>query len=410
MSTNTLLTTDLILKEALLHLENQLVLSNIVSRDYEKEFAGPMKVGDTIRIRRPVRGQLRTGATMQAQDITEGRTTLAVANQVGADLELQGVDMTLKIEDFGPRYLKPNMITIANAIDVAVHTEIVKNCPNWVGTPGQTINSFSDYAKGPQRLDEYSVPIQGVAGVLAPADNWGLVGSQTVLSGNAPVRAALEEASLGRYARTDVYMSQNVITHTVGTWGTTPLIDNGTLSVTYDTVKDSYTQTIHIDGLTTTTGTVLKGDVFTIDNVYGVNPVNKNVLPYLQEFVVITSVTADGTGDADVVISPPLITSGPYQTVNAAAVDGATITVKGTKGSAYQQSLILHPDAVTLAVVPMETPRGAKSVATRSYKGITMRLIEFYDGINDKDMMRFDVLYGVKAIQPHLATRISGSA
>lgn len=409
MATNTLLTTDEILSEALLHFENQLTLSNIVSRDYEKEYEKPMKVGDTIRIRRPVRGTLRTGATLQAQDITEGRTTLTVATQVGADLEMQGVDMTLKIDKFGERYLKPNMITIANAIDIAVHTEIVKNCPNWVGTPGQVINSFSDYSKGPQRLDEYSVPVDGWAGILSPSDNWGLAGSVTALSANAPVKSALEEAKLTRFARTDVYMSQNVIAHTVGVWGTTPLVNNGTLSVAYATCKDTYSMTLSIDGLTNTTGTVAKGDVFTIAGVYGVNPVTKAPLSYLQQFVALASVTADGSGQADVLISPPIIISGAYQTCTAAAVNNAAITYMGTASTAYSQNLILHPDAVTLAVVPMETPRGAKSVSTRSYKGLTMRLIEFYDGINDRDLMRFDVLYGVKAIQPHMATRISGT-
>jgi hypothetical protein len=47
---NGLLTSDIILREALMHLENELVLSKLVNRDYEREFsAGP------ITIRRPMR-------------------------------------------------------------------------------------------------------------------------------------------------------------------------------------------------------------------------------------------------------------------------------------------------------------------------------------------------------------------
>jgi hypothetical protein len=36
-------------------------------------------------------------------------------------------------------------------------------------------------------------------------------------------------------------------------------------------------------------------------------------------------------------------------------------------------------------------------------------VIPYYDGSADVSNYRLDVLFGVKAIQPHLATRISGT-
>ncbi len=96
--TNTLLTSDIILKEALLHLENEMVISKICNRDYEAAFANSAgmagKPGDTIRIRKPVRGVVRVGTTMQVQDVQEGKTTLAATNQIGADLEFSSQDLT----------------------------------------------------------------------------------------------------------------------------------------------------------------------------------------------------------------------------------------------------------------------------------------------------------------------------
>jgi hypothetical protein len=38
-----------------------------------------------------------------------------------------------------------------------------------------------------------------------------------------------------------------------------------------------------------------------------------------------------------------------------------------------------------------------------------MRVIKYYDGEMDEDKIRLDVLYGVKAIYPDLATRLSGT-
>jgi hypothetical protein len=412
MATNTLITNDIVLKEAMMHLENNLVVSKLCNRDFEPEFGKEVKNGDTIRIARPIRGQVRVGATMQPQDITEGRDTLTVATQIGADLEFTSADMTLKVDKFSERIIKPQMIALANHIDLAVMSELVDNCPNWVGTPGQTINSYADFALAPQRLDELSVPAGRVA-ILSPADHWGIVPTLAGTFIQGVNKSALERAKLPMIGDVDMYMSQNVVSHTNGTWsGSSPIaeIDGGTLSTDYATAKDSWTMTIHVDGLTANTGTVLKGDVITIEDVYAVNTITGAALPWLREFVVKQSVTADGTGDADVVISPPIITSGPYKTCSTAAVDGKNITLKGSVNTAYGQSIVFHPDAVTLAMPKMIKPQGAAFCEQRTFNGFSLRLIQGYDMVNDLPQWRFDCLYGVKAHQPWLATRVSGSA
>jgi hypothetical protein len=48
-------------------------------------------------------------------------------------------------------------------------------------------------------------------------------------------------------------------------------------------------------------------------------------------------------------------------------------------------------------------------VSRQSYNGTSVRLIPTYDGTNDRSNFRLDVLYGVKAIDPRLATRLSGT-
>jgi hypothetical protein len=58
----------------------------------------------------------------------------------------------------------------------------------------------------------------------------------------------------------------------------------------------------------------------------------------------------------------------------------------------------------------MEKPAGAVDVARKSYKNISVRVIPYYDGINDISNYRLDVLYGVKMLDGRLATRLSGSA
>lgn len=407
--TNTLLTTSLILNEALLQLENALVLTKLCNRDYEQTYSQPMKHGSTIRIRRPIHGVVRTGPTMQIQDLTDATVALTVGTQIGADLDASSLDMTLSISDFGERYLAPQMLKIANAIDVAAHQELVLNCPNWVGTPGQTINSFQDYAQGPKRLDNLSVPQGKRAGILSPSDYWDTVGSVTGLFMPQRSVSALEESKLGRFAMTDTYMSQNIINMTVGTWGTTPLINGAGQVTTYLASKDTQVMTLNVKGLTATTGTVSAGDVFTIAGVFAVNVVTQATQSFLRQFVVKTAGTADGSGNIALTISPPIIISGSYQTCSAAPADGAAITIVGTPATSYPQNVVFHPDAITLAVPPLFKPPGAVICETRSYKGISLRLIQGFDMTNDLSQWRFDVLYGLKATQPELAVRLSGS-
>ena len=410
-STNTLTNTTKVLDEALLHLDNALVMGKLVNRDYESEFAKPMKGGDTIYIRRPIRGTVRSGATYSAQDNIEGKFGLTVATQIGADIDMTSVDLTMKVEDFGERYLKPRMIRLANEIDLSCHSELYKNTWNWVGTPGQVINSHSDYAKGPKRLDQLAVPTDSRAGVMDPDDYWDTVSSISGLYIQNKANTALEEAKLGRFARTDTYMSQNIKKHTVGALGGTPLVNGGSQTSTYTDVKDTNQQTLNIDGATNSvTGWAKQGDVFTIAGVFAVNPVTKETQAFLQQFVVKADANSNGSGAVALTISPAIITSGAYQTVSAAPADNAAITWLGSASTAYPQNLVFHPDALTLAVVPLIKPDGAVRCEQRSYKGINMRLITGYDINNDLSMWRFDILYGVKALMPELACRVSGTA
>lgn len=413
--TNTLLTTDMILNEALFHLDNELVMAKLVNRDYENQFGKPMKNGETIRIRKPVRGVVRTGATMQTQDITEGRTSLTVATQIGADLEAASIDLTMNISDFGTRYLRPQMIKIANQVDQAVMNELWQHCPNWVGTPANTISTFAGYAAAPKRLDQLAVPAGDRVGVLSPDDYWGLVGSITALSANAPVREALTRSRLGFYGNTDTYMSQNVGTLTTGSWGSSGAINGANQNVTWASASQTdYTSQTLVLKTVGNNATISVGDTFTIANVFAVNPITLTAQTFLRQFTVINAATADGSGNVTVTITPAIIVNNgasgsQYATCSAVPADGAAITWRGSASTTYGQSIVFHPDAVTLAVVPMVRPEGAVRVSQQSYKGISARLIQGYDMTNDLAQWRFDLLYGVKATQPHLACRVNGA-
>ncbi len=412
---NTTLTADIVAKEALMILENELGWLKKIHRAHEDEFSNSVngyKIGDTISIRRPADFTVRTGATLSAQDVIEGKTTLTIDQQIGVDFQFTSTELTLKINDLSERVIKPAMSNIVNYMANDVATTMYKRIYNYVGDAGQTVNSFADFAKGPERLDLMAVPQSDRCAILHPTDHWGLLGSQTALYIQGAANEAYRKGNLGEIGGVDTYMSQVVPTHTLGTAdNTTPLVKGASQTVTYDTAKNTWTMSLNTDGHDAS-ATITEGTVFTISGVYMVNPKTKATTSVLQQFVVCADVTAQSTttNTTTLTISPPIITSGPHQTVNAAPADDATITILGTASTGYRQNMVFHKNCMALACVPMEMPQAAYNGARQSYKGFSVRVIPIYDGTNDISKWRLDVLYGRKVIDPRLATRLNGTS
>ena len=407
------LTADIIAAEAITILDNELVMAKQVFRGYEDDFSKKVngyKVGETISIRRPTDFTVRDGATMAVQEVNEGKTTITVDKRKGIDFEFTSQELTLNIGELSARVIKPAMIQLANQVDTDLMA-LYKEVPSWVGTPASPINSYADFAKAPERLDEYAVP-QERSAVLSPADHWGLLGSQTALYMQDVAKGAYRKGALGMIGGVDTYMSQNVPTHTVGSAATASAVadaaaGDGVLSTTWEATKDTGYMYLSTDGWDAST--LKAGDILELSDVYAVNPVTKATLAFRKQFVVLED-TVTAAGDTAIKISPPIIPTGAHKNVSNAPTDGTTTIAKiGTGGTSYRQNMVFHKNAFALVSVPLVVPPGAVDVARKSYKGLNVRVIPVYDGINDKSAWRLDILYGTKAIDPRLATRVSGT-
>jgi hypothetical protein len=343
----------------------------------------------------------------------EGKTTLVVDQQIGVDWSFTSTDLTLSMADMSERVIRPAMTNIVNYMANDVATKMYTTCYNWAGTAGQTINSFADFAKGPERLDEMAVPVRDRFAILSPADHWALVGAQTALYNTGTEAAAYRKGSLGMIGGVDTYMSQVVPTHTNGTSdNTTPLVKGASQEVSYETAKDTWTQSLLTDGHDAAS-TITAGTVFTIADVYMVNPKTKASTGILQNFVVTADVTAHATttSTTTLTISPPIITSGPHQTVTYSGnMDDNTITFYGAASTGYKQNIVAHKNAMSLAVVPLEMPQAVTTGSRQTANGLSVRVIPVYDGTNDVSKWRLDLLYGRKLIDPRLLTRLSGTS
>ena len=141
--------------------------------------------------------------------------------------------------------------------------------------------------------------------------------------------------------------------------------------------------------------------------MFAVNPQSRTSTGVLAQFVVTSDVAVTASPVA-IPLSPALVTSGAFQNVTASPTTGQPFVIIGSASTNYQTNIAFHKDAFTLAMVPMLAPPGGKGVidvAQETYKGYSIKVTEFYDGVNDNSIMRLDVLFGWASPYPELAVK-----
>lgn len=395
-------------------LKNNVVLPKLVTTEFKNDFK---KVGNTVYAKRVPEFTVRDGAVAQVQDVVEGEIAVTIDKQKGVDVEFTSVEETLTVDALlKSKAMNAAAVALAQQVDGDLHA-LTKKFYNWVGTPGQAINSYADLTLGPQRLDEMAVETDGRQGILHPADAWAMLGSLSGLTAQTKEATdALTRAKLPMLGNIDWYSTQNAGTVTTGT-RSGGAVDGASQNVTYASVKDgNWTQTLNAKTLGNNL-TVKAGEVFTLAGVNAINPRSKADLGYLQQFTVIDDATASGSGTAALTISPPIITSGAFQNVSAAPADSAAIvwmgdaTAGNTDATTYRFGTIFRKEAIALVSAKLVMPfTGEADYSTDPDTGLTVRYWRSSDSTNDTHMHRFDILYGVKMVDPRRGSRISGSA
>lgn len=407
---NTLLSPKVYANVMLKLLKNNLVAGKLVSTTFKDEFK---KKNQKIYARRPPQFLVREGRVASVQPVLEGEVEVKLDKQAGVDIEFTSLEETLTVDALlDDAIMQSNAATLAQYVDTAIMEKIVE-FPNWVGTPGQTIDSVTDYSAGPQRLDNLAVPRTMRAGVLSVDDHWALSNSLNFHpSASDMARTAIEDAELPMLGGTNAYMSQSTVNLTTGTRASSGAgaVNGAGQAVAYTAVNDDYKQTLVLDGFAAG-ATIKAGEVFTIAGVYAINPRTKAPQSFLYQMTVLADATADGTGNVTLTIQNPMIVGGAYATVDAAPADNALLTFMGSPSTSYRQNAVFHKSALQLTFAKLVMPRsGRAAYSTDPNTGITIRYWETSDGTNDTHLHRWDILFGVTNVDSRLGTRMSGTA
>lgn len=391
-------------------LKNQLVMAKLCdSESVNKEFVPG--VGTTVYVKRPPEFTIRDGATASAQDVVEGEVAVICDKQKGVDVQFTGYEATTNVDQLlKSKVIKAAMTQIASQIDGDLIDQ-VKYFHNWVGTPGNTISTVAGFFAAPQRLDEMAVPMSNRNAIITPSDGYALAATFTGLAALAgdTAKNALQRSKIPMLGNVDPYITQTVPGITTGTRATTGTLVNGaSQNVTYASSRTTYTQTLITDGQLSKT--YKAGEKFTIAGVYAVNPRNKVTMTYLKQFTVMADAASDGSGNATLTISPPIITTGAFQNVSAAPADNAAMTFLGALSTTFNFNAAFHESAVKLVGVRPPNPfTGESDYATDPDTGLTVRYWRYSDGGTDVHNHRWDVYYGVKNVDGRLGTILSGA-
>jgi hypothetical protein len=392
-SSNTIINPSIIAKEALFHLENNLVMGNLVHRAYEKEFR---KVGSQITIRKPVQFTVTKSATRTNQNVVETSTTLDLNVQAHVSWSFTSAQLTQTIENYSERYIKPAMIRLAQTVDYDL-CGLYAGMNAYIGTAGSPPILFSSLGNIAKMADLLAIPDDGNRIlVVDPTCRWGLADALKGVFVEKIVEDALRRGHLGTFATMKIFGSQNVRSHA--------------LTATDLAANVEYTQATPSNGVATIGVEALEaavyeaGTIFESQTTYWVNPLSKASTGIKFSF----ANAADTGGTASETITyasgwKPYSTT-PLQNISAFPADESAIVVIDD----HVANMMFHKNGLALCMAPLVVPDGVGFSARESSKGLSVRVVKDYDIAADEEIIRLDILYGVKVIYPELCIRVLG--
>lgn len=409
---NTLATPSWVTKEVARFFINEITFVKNVNRTYDDQYVqAGAKVGNTVNARLPQRFIATDGQALQLQNLYDQTVPITLSNQKNVAFGYSSAQATTELDSIRDRYVQPAAEVLANAADVLAFDSVYRDVYSAVGAPGTTPSTTLSYLQAGVKLTDLATPQAGRVAVLDPLAMATLANASATLFN--PSSKISENYSKGQFGRDQLgisewFQDQNRPLHTTGTFAaSTPLINGA----------NQTGSTLITNGWSSGTATLNKGDVFTIAGVYSVNPLSRVSTGRLQQFVVTTTTTSAGVNMATLPISPPIIVSGPLQTVDSMPATGAAITVwnanpvAGTFATtASPQGMVYHPDAFAFVMADLIQPgAGARSTTVRSKQwGIAIRMVEQYQIATDQNPSRLDILIGAATVQARLACRVVG--
>lgn len=414
---NAFAVTDLVAKEALRIAHEKLQFIGTCDTqydDYYKEKAGAGH-GASLRVKKPNQYTRRQGSrVMSVQDQDERTSTITVATQDGVDMRfnsqelIQSVSNGAAFNDLSDNYIKPAVSVLCSGIESDFLAFCTKATWNTAGTAGTPPTDLVAVGAARAKLNQGLAPKDGNRAIQYDSVNMGTIvnGLKGLFQDSTQIKEQYREGMIGRTAMADWYENDRMLSLTYGSdvTGTTDaaaLVTDATLSSANGLVMDMHS--------TIAVAAQVVGSVFTVAGVYGCHPETKAAYSSLQQFTV-TAIGATTTS-----VAPQIFLTGPRQNVckNTGAqlattdFNSQTLAFVGAASTAYVQNLMYHKEAFQFITADLPLMDDAQKCIRKVQDGLAIRVWMGSDIRNDELLMRLDILYGMAALRPEWASRIT---
>jgi len=436
-------------REGLEVLEENMVMANLVHRDFEPEIA---KFGDVVNTRRPGEFKIRRkkdGTTLAQQDAVATNVQVPLDQWFYSSFVIRDGEGSKSFQELTDIYLRPAMQTIARGIDRAllgrVHAYLGAPASRVGKLGGLTASTAKDYVlDAREKLNIAKSPMDGRKLVMAPTSETAMLKTDIFLKANerGDGGTALQNATLGRILGFETLMDQNVNCVLSGSeTDTDPVTEPYAAGTTGDlasVLAPAVGEFVNIAGNDQPTWAVASdADSFqlnealkyaTEDNAVATRwvkcvtaaayaagysegialTVTAGKAPQVGQLLAFgttpstrhtyTVIESEGSGTScTVYLDRPLV----------AAVSSGADTFPGPYGA---MNLAFHRDALALVTRPLALPdtRAGVMVGNADYNGITMRVLAQYDINAGGLIVNCDILAGVAVLNSSLLVPVLG--
>ena len=367
---------DQIASEALMQLEDALVISQLTSRDKTADFnktAAGYAVGDSVRIKtRPDFEAKEFAGSIEIQGIRESNRNMVIEKLFDVSVNITAKEKALDMDGFTEQVIQPAVIRLAEKCDRYVGTKILEAAGTYASA--DLFGSASDMALARQSALIQQLDPTGRYCLLNDTLEAKLLGADYFTTYNARGEAGqtvFQEATMGRAMSMQFFSSLNMPTdvHAAG---------NGT------------TQTDNGAGANNLVGV----SVLTVDSLTGQLEIGDRIEVAGMRRPLIVGAQAVATSTAITLADP----------ISEIVPDNAAITTIGSgQANLDFQGAIFDNQALALAMPILDTPSDKPAFVVNN-NGYSIRVVQGYDMTTKSETVSLDLLIGAKAYDPRRIT------
>jgi len=371
---NTFVTPSMVVRDAALFLNDQLMVANLVNRNVEQTFA--TKVGSTVKVKGPA--NLGTAdeftTTTSATAVTEGGTDVIIQKHFYKRVDLTSDESALQVDDFTGQIAIPAVRALTRGVEGYLIQKIIGGFNrNIVGTAGNQPSTHAHILAADKKIFDNRGDNSQLVGLITSTAHASLSALNIFTSSDYGVErpAGLRSNSLGMLSGINWFRSPNMA-FTRGYLTGTILVKTTTATGT----------TIIIDGFTDATG--------------GGVPIYEGTRFTIAGDATVYTITADAPiagSECPIIFTP---------TLAAQATAEAAITFQ----AAPSANVVYNPIGVAAAILPGPVTNAQTAVA--SINGVGLRIMSNASTSTLATSWVFDLYCGAKVTMNEFGAVMQG--